>query len=1248
MVNNRRRRNSTLQPSSLPDSTDQSQPSSVINMISTNRLDKFSGNAADIRIQTWIKLYEQHINTRDDEDLIKGLMYYLKEKALEWYGDEIIGSGIDVWTEVKALLINRFGCETDAPLIVAQRISLRRDETVEEYYQRKVRLLRQTSLSTTEILQQLTEGLPFSWKLTMTSARPLNTNEWVKIALQTEAHFKANERRKLTFQKKKPVKTLVAAPPHNNSRRPSHADRKPPVCRYCERLGKTEYHWHRECPNRPSTSQPHHTYAAEEDHHHDPPTATTCYAKNISPIIKFLDVPITIEDRKMESFIDTGSTVSLMSFKISKRLKLKIDPSEKITINQLDGSTTSMGFVFASTTVHLTTKTVKYHVLPNFKYPILLGLDTGFGFGLHIDLEEKTVSIRSPKTRELVTLLGDTTEKDRLNALINKYPTVFAQNETDIGRITVAQHRITTVNHPPIQLRAYRRPQSELDEISKQVKEYKEKGLVRDSSSPWAFPVTCVPKKDGGTRLCIDFRRLNAITIDDKMPLPRINDVIDRLQGNKFFTTLDVKWGYWHIEMDPDSVDKTAFVTHEGHYEWLVMPFGLKNAPATFQRILQRILGPLLYKGAINYLDDIILYSKTFEDHLNLLEKVFNLLKANNVKLKLSKCNFACKEVDYLGYIICPEGVKPSTEKTAAVANFPVPTTYKEIRRFLGLANYYRRFIRDFSTISKPLTTLLQKNQPFHWQDLQQQAFEKLKQKLVSKPVLAIYNKDKPCILYTDASKIGIGATLVQTDDSGLEHPIAYFSKALNEHQGNYTTFELECLAVVEAIDHFEAYLGLPFKVITDHSALKWLLTLKKPKGRLYRWSIKLSTFTYELFHRAGRSQQHVDALSRAPVTLLIDANEIKQHQSTADFSEIKQTFNVNGIITVKTNGSTRAIIPPTLQNKVMSHFHDEYSHPGKNKTVKLITRFYWWPGMIPQIKSYVASCKTCQLVKQPHRPPIGQMILPSANLEPGQLVGLDTIVMGPAAGSTRHKYIQVFIDHFSRYVWAFPTTTNTSASIVTLIDKLVQSGIKIKTILTDCHKNFQSNVLKQCLKRHQIKHIYSTPYHPQTNGIVERINGTLMVKVRASLQDHPHRKWTTLLPKIVADYNNTPHDITGFAPAYLFFGNDPSPTYSTPTNNLQEARDKARERTQKEQERRKQRYDDKHPISTFDVGTKVLKQVPSNHPSSNKTSPKYTGPYYIIAKITDVTFDISETLSGPTFRAHASQLKQFVDRQQT
>jgi len=351
--------------------------------------------------------------------------------------------------------------------------------------------------------------------------------------------------------------------------------------------------------------------------------------------------------------------------------------------------------------------------------------------------------------------------------------------------------------------------------------------------------------------MCIDFRKLNAISIDDKMPMPRITEVLDRLQGARYFTTLDVAWGYWHIEMDPDSIEKTAFVTNEGHYEWLVMPFGLKNAGATFQRIIQQILGKHLYNGVINYLDDFIIYSQTYTEHIQRIDQILRLLTDHNIKLKRSKCHFAQSEVTYLGHVVSHNSVKPSAEKIAAVTQFPVPDTLRKVRSFLGLTGYYRRFILDFSQKSRPLTILTRKDTPFTWGPTQQKAFDTLKQAITEPPVLALYDPTKPCILYTDASKIGIGATLAQLGEDGVEHVIEYYSKRLSTHRENYTASELECLAIVESIEHFEVYLNHKFKVITDHSALQWLLTLKKPKGRLYHWSVKLSTFSFEVIHRA-------------------------------------------------------------------------------------------------------------------------------------------------------------------------------------------------------------------------------------------------------------------------------------------------------------------------------------------------------------------------------------------------------------
>ena len=428
-----------------------------------------------------------------------------------------------------------------------------------------------------------------------------------------------------------------------------------------------------------------------------------------------------------------------------------------------------------------------------------------------------------------------------------------------------------------------------------------DKQLIRQSVSPWAFPVTCVPKKDGGQRMVVDYRKLNIITIDDQMPIPNINHILDRMSGAKYFSTLDIAWGFWHIEMDPASIEKTAFVTNEGHYEWLVMPFGLSNAPRTFQRIIQQTLGNLLYNGCINYQDDIIIYSKTFDEHMRLLSDIFQRMRQNNIKLKLAKCSFAKESIDYLGHTIRYNSVAPSTRKVEAVHNFPVPTTVTEVRRFLGLAGYMRRFIKSFSSIAAPLTDLLKKERDFKWTNEHQTAFETLKTALTSAPVLAIYDNSRPCNLYTDASKLGIGAVLTQ-GEKGDERPIAYFSQRMNHQQANYSASELECFAVVRAIDHFEVYLDKPFKLYTDHSALKWLFNHRKPTGKLFRWSIALSAKSFEIIHRPGSTLAHADALSRAFPVLHLEIDDLKAAQRDADLSFLRKPINHDGYIKIIRN----------------------------------------------------------------------------------------------------------------------------------------------------------------------------------------------------------------------------------------------------------------------------------------------------------------------------------------------------------
>ncbi|UYV71031.1 hypothetical protein LAZ67_8001473, partial [Cordylochernes scorpioides] len=518
----------------------------------------------------------------------------------------------------------------------------------------------------------------------------------------------------------------------------------------------------------------------------------------------------------------------------------------------------------------------KLHVVKNFSYPLLIGLDVARKIGLIIDTKVKAVYVKinecfyiSPETH-----LPSVQQKE-LNQLLKENQALFSQHETDIGRIAV-QHKIHTIEHTPISCRPYRRPLAEYDEIKRQVEELSKKGLIRESQSPWAFPVVLVSKKDGSQRMCIDYRKLNAITIDDKQPLPYIQDMFDRLHNAKYFTTLDIAWGYWHVEIHPDSVEKTALITNDGHYEFLVMPFGLKNAPSTFQRIIQHIIGNLLWNGVCIYQDDILIYSSTFKDHIELMKKIFDKLKENNIKLKLKKCSFAKQEIRYLGHIIGHNKIKPDPEKTKAINEFPQPKTVKQVRQFLGLAGYYRKFIPKFSEIADPLTSLIRINKLFKWTTEVNKSFQELKSHLFTDPVLSTYDPSLPCKLYTHASKLGIGAILAQIGNDNQEHVISYYSGKLLPHQQNYSAFELECFAVVQSVEYFEVYLeNNTFEVITDHSALEWLFNVKKPKAKYLRWIIELSTKSMKIVHRSGSKQTHVDALSRSPVCLGLGSDPV-------------------------------------------------------------------------------------------------------------------------------------------------------------------------------------------------------------------------------------------------------------------------------------------------------------------------------------------------------------------------------------
>ena len=376
--------------------------------------------------------------------------------------------------------------------------------------------------------------------------------------------------------------------------------------------------------------------------------------------------------------------------------------------------------------------------------------------------------------------------------------------------------------------------------------------MIEPSNSPWASPVVLVQKKDGSLRYCIDYRKLNAVTRKDSYPLPRIDDSLDTLKNAKYFTTLDLASGYWQIELTDDAKEKSAFCTTSGLYQFRVMPFGLTNAPATFQRLMERVLAGLQWRICLVYIDDIIIFSATVDDHLQQLDEVFGRLKAAGLKLKPKKCHLFQQKVQYLGHIVSEEGIATDPEKTESIRKWHRPSNVTELRSFLGLCSYYRRFVPEFASIARPLIKLTEKSSQFEWTDDQEESWRILKEKLMSPPILKYPDPEVPFVLDTDASDFGIGAVLSQVQD-GEERVVAYGSRVLTKQERRYCVTRRELLAVVHFIKYFRHYLvGKRFTLRTDHASLKWLRHFKNPEGQVARWLEVLETYDFELVHRPG------------------------------------------------------------------------------------------------------------------------------------------------------------------------------------------------------------------------------------------------------------------------------------------------------------------------------------------------------------------------------------------------------------
>lgn len=472
-------------------------------------------------------------------------------------------------------------------------------------------------------------------------------------------------------------------------------------------------------------------------------------------------------------------------------------------------------------------------------------------------------------------------EREAIQTLCHEFSDVFHLEGDRISCTNAVYHEIKTPGvTQPIHQKPYKLPYSQKEEISKQVEEMQRDGIIRPSDSPWNAPLLVVPKKEdaSGTkkyRVVVDFRKLNNITVGDAFPMPNVTEILDQLGKAKYFTCLDMASGYHQIPLQAEDKQKTGFSTDQGHFEFERMCFGLKGAPATFQRMMNRVLIGLNGIKTFVYLDDVIIIGTSLEDHQKQLKEVFERLRKYNLKLQPLKCEFLRKEVAYLGHIITDKGVKPDPKTTECVAKFPIPKNQKDVKSFLGLAGYYRRFIKNFSQLTKPLTNLLKKDTEFEWNDLCQNAFTETKQLLVNKPILQYPDFSRPFIVTTDASNVAIGAILSQ-GNIGEDLPIAYISRTLNKAEKNYNTTEKELLAIVWATKQFRPYLfGRRFTIVTDHKPLTWLFNVKDPGARLIRWRLQLEEHEYNIIYKPGTANTNSDALSRiAPINSTHNAEE--------------------------------------------------------------------------------------------------------------------------------------------------------------------------------------------------------------------------------------------------------------------------------------------------------------------------------------------------------------------------------------